>query len=209
MPVKQWSAAAYRPRPEQLGDDARGRPLAPRRPRWSTRAPQCSKQSSSALRDLASRTAGKPVGLHSAHASVSSRLDRRKALVLEFANLRAWRPRSVRAPRTTRSSSAQPRSRTTGTSPLQSWAVRRGRERMRSSAKARLPRCGNQASRPGAMTRERRPASTERIANRIPATTSTWRPVTEMPEIGAEKNARGLRAIALLPLEHEPRVENR
>jgi hypothetical protein len=39
------------------------------------------------------------------------------------------------------------RIRTSATSPLQSWAVRRGRERMRSSAKARLPRCGNQASR--------------------------------------------------------------
>jgi hypothetical protein len=42
-----------------------------------------------------------------------------------------------------------------GTSPLQSWAVRRGRERMRSSARTRHPRCGKQASRPRAMSWER------------------------------------------------------
>jgi hypothetical protein len=38
---------------------------------------------------------------------------------------------------------------------MQSWAVRCGRERMRSSAKARLPRCGNQVSRPRAMSWQR------------------------------------------------------
>jgi hypothetical protein len=64
--------------------------------------------------------------------------------------------RSIHSGESDRARSRRPRPvRTLGTSPLQSWAVRRGRERMRSSAKARLPRCGNQASRPRAMSWER------------------------------------------------------